>query len=400
MSRSVVFMCMGGVGHVQVLLPVIEGLRRRDCRVLVLTKADFRNAVERAGAEFFDLFAEHPLDAADATSIPLPARFVSFAAVYAKDLAAEIAGQRPDLIVYDTFTVAAPVVARMLGVPYVNVCPNHAPVPSRVLAALRQDPRVAISQECVRAVERLQNEHGLHDASPFYYVQALSPFLNLYCEPAEFLAEEDRAAFEPIEFFSSLPTSAASEKPARPAASPSRPSIYVSFGTGVFRYFESAAVAALSSIAQTLGGSDANLLISLGGFPLNSSVRESLVAENVRVADYVDQWQVLGEADIFMTHHGLNSTHEAIFRGTPMLSYPFFGDQPALARRCQDLGLAVALGEEVRAAVEPEALRAAVGRLTDERAAFAARLAEARSWEERTLARRDAVLDRMLRLVA
>lgn len=398
MNSSIVVMCMGGVGHMQVLMPVIEGLRRRGCRIRVMTKSEFRDKVETAGAEFFDLFADHPLEAADATSIPLPSRFVSFAATYAATLAKKISAWDPALIVYDTFTVAAPVVARLLDLPYVNVCPNHAPVPARTIAALQRDPRVAISRECLAAVDRLRNEHGLRDASPFFYIQALSPFLNLYGEPPEFLATEDRAAFEPVEFFGCLPI-AATDPEAAPPPSRTQPSIYVSFGTGVFRYFESTAVAALSVIARTLANADVNLLISLGGYRLEPSARAALDHPNVRVVDYVDQWRILREIDVFITHHGINSTHESIFRGTPMLSYPFFGDQPELARRCQELGLAVPLTDEPRAAIESETLRRAVAHVIDDRAAFAARLAEARSWELRTIANREVVLDRVLALI-
>ena len=54
----------------------------------------------------------------------------------------------------------------------------------------------------------------------------------------------------------------------------------------------------------------------------------------------MDQWAVLGETDLFVTHHGLNSTHEAIFNRVPMLSYPFFWDQPGLAAKCQAFGIA------------------------------------------------------------
>jgi MGT family glycosyltransferase len=399
MSRSVVVMCMGGVGHVQVLMPVIEGLRRRGCHVRVMTKAEFREKIEAAGADFVDLFAEYSLDAADATSVPLPSRFVSFAAVYAAALAKEISGWEPELIVYDTFTVAAPVVARLLDVPYVNVCPNHAPVPARVVAALHQDPRVAISAECRAAVERLRSQYGLHDASPFYYVQALSPFLNLYCEPPEFLAAEDHAAFEPVEFFGALPFSA---KDAIPAVDSTpcrdRPNVYVSFGTGVFRYFESVAVEALAAISRSLADEEVRLVISLGGFRLEGSARQALEQRNTVVTDYVDQWRALQETDVFITHHGVNSTHESIFWRVPMISYPFFGDQPALARRCQELGLALPLTESPRQSVDPDKLRAAVARLIDERTANAARLDEARSWELRMMANREAVLDRVLAL--
>ena len=70
----------------------------------------------------------------------MPSRYVSFAGVHAERLTREIAALEPALMVYETYSVVAPIVARALGIPYVNVSPNHAPVPSRVVAALREDP--------------------------------------------------------------------------------------------------------------------------------------------------------------------------------------------------------------------------------------------------------------------
>jgi hypothetical protein len=84
----------------------------------------------------------------------------------------------------------------------------------------------------------------------------------------------------------------------------------------------------------------------------------------------------------------------------PMLSCPLFSDQPALARRCQELGLAVPLTSAPGAPVEPEGLRAALRRVTDGRSAFAARLAEARSWELRTIGGRPEILDRLASIEA
>jgi hypothetical protein len=81
-----------------------------------------------------------------------------------------------------------------------------------------------------------------------------------------------------------------------------------------------------------------------------------------------------------------------------MLSCPFIWDQPALARRCQEFGLALPLGDGVRAAPEPATVSAALERLCDEREARAARLAVAREWEDRVMAGRSQVVQRILDL--
>ncbi|HSD09665.1 MAG TPA: glycosyltransferase, partial [Candidatus Binatia bacterium] len=236
--------------------------------------------------------------------------------------------------------------------------------------------------------------------NPFSYYEGLSPYLNVCAEPAEFLERDERAAFEPIAFFGSLLPPAPRDAAAVGAFPRGRrgKKVYVSFGTGVWRYFTTAALTALSAISAALSERDVDVLVSLGGSDISVAARGELVRPNVRVVDYVDQWAVLGEADLFITHHGTNSTHESIFHEVPMISYPFFGDQPALARRCQELGLAVALTAEPQAPITADALASTLRRLADEQDRFASRLAEARSWELRTIDDRGAVLDRILAL--
>jgi MGT family glycosyltransferase len=399
MTDSIVVICIPAVGHVHALLPVIERLRARGRAVYVMTGADMQPTVERTGAQFIDLFERYPLDEADATSEPKPSRYVSFAGVYAERLADDVAALSPGLIVYDTFSVVAPVIALRLGVPYVNVCANHDGVPARTVAALREDPRVATSPECWAAVERLREVHGMSDANPFSYVEAFSPFLNIYPEPPEFLPERDRAAFEPVAFFGVLAPGLRDNHGAQGFRTRGdRRRLLVSFGTIIWRYFEAEALAVLGAISTACADLDIEVVISLGGSRPEASARASLARSNVDVRDHVDQWALLGEADVFVTHHGINSTHEAIFHEVPMISYPFFGDQPDLARRCQELGLAVPLTAKPRAAVAPGAVRSALACLEEERADFEARLAVARSWELRTMAARDEALDRILRL--
>jgi len=87
------------------------------------------------------------------------------------------------------------------------------------------------------------------------------------------------------------------------------------------------------------------------------------VKPNVRVVEYADQWEALRESDVFITHHGLNSTHEAVFNRVPMISYPFFGDQPALAAKCRRFGSAVPLNAFLAWPRKPKDVSAALAKI-------------------------------------
>jgi hypothetical protein len=64
---------------------------------------------------------------------------------------------------------------------------------------------------------------------------------------------------------------------------------------------------------------------------------------NWRVRGTVDQQQMLSAADVFITHGGSNSLHEAILYQVPMVVAPFFGDQMLIGRRVEELGVGIAL---------------------------------------------------------
>ncbi len=167
-------------GHFKRMLPIIDGLARAGVTTYVFTAAAFEHEVARAGGRFIDLFADHTVEDADGTSIPVPSRFVSFAGTFGGEVARTAATLGPSLVVHDSFAVVGQVVAHHLGVPRVNVCAGHNLAPAPTLEALGRDPRVRLSDACWSAVERLKLRHGMPDASPFSYVSAVSPDLNLY----------------------------------------------------------------------------------------------------------------------------------------------------------------------------------------------------------------------------
>jgi MGT family glycosyltransferase len=402
-ATAVVF-CMGDRGHVTRMLPVVDGLARAGVTTHVFTAASFRAEVAAAGGRFVDLFASHTLADADRTSIPLPSRFVTFASRFGAEIADEVRALAPTLVVHDTFAVIGHVVANHLGVPRVNVCAGHNQPPARTVAELLDDPRVAIDPACWTAAADLRDRHGIADASPFSYITGVSPWLNVYCEPPAFLPDDQRGPFEPVAFFGSLaPPSAASSAPASAGVAAFRTGatlrLYASVGTVVWRYFHAAAVGVLDAVASAVAGrDDAEAVISVGRAEVPEAARWA--SHRVRVESYVDQWALLGEATVCVTHQGLNSTHEAIFSGVPMISYPFFGDQPGLASRCRELGLSMRLTEALRGPVTVDDVNAAIDRVADARIDMTAALARARAWELDVIDSRPAVIRRMLALMA
>lgn len=398
--------CMPEDGHFQRLRPLIAGLARRGLGVHTFTHERYAAQVRRAGGVFHDLFAGRELEQGEDASLPVPCRYVTFAGQHGEEVVRDVAALRPALVIHDAFAVIGPVVAAALGLPHVHVCAGHAVDADTYRAALATDPRVRISRSCHQAVAALGERLGMADASPFSYVSAPSLHLNVYCEPAEYLTLPQRGALEPVVFFGSLPP--ADELGARRrgdglwsfGGDATGLRVYASLGTVVWRYWPRDALGALGAVAEAVASiPGARSVLSLGHASLGPEEVRTLARPGVTVAGYVDQWAILHEADVFVTHHGLSSTHEAIFHRVPMLSYPMFWDQPALAATCQELGLATLLTDTPRGSVRPEEVRAAIEELVGRAEASQARLEEARGWELRTVAGREDVLDRIVALI-
>jgi MGT family glycosyltransferase len=256
------FFAMPQEGHFHTLLPLISGLARQGIAAHVFTDRRFQAHVERAGGTFEDLFARYPIERADGESVPAPCRYVSFAGRYAEDVLRDLEEIRPSLVVYDAHAVIGYVVGAHLGIPYVGVCPAHNASPARLPALMSTLPEIHVSDSCTRAVETLADRYGLDDASPFSFASLLSPFLNLYGEPAAYLTEVERRAFEPVAFHGCLPS--LEEMEAMRLSSDrsyfedggTELRLYVSFGTVVWRYFPAEALRAVRAIPEP-GGSGA-----------------------------------------------------------------------------------------------------------------------------------------------
>jgi MGT family glycosyltransferase len=138
-----------------------------------------------------------------------------------------------------------------------------------------------------------------------------------------------------------------------------RPLAYVSLGT-IFNRDR----AMLFQISEALAARGWQVIVSLGDA---TATANEAWPEHVQAHPFVDQIGVLGEAQLFVTHGGMNSVSEALSQGVPMIVIPQAVDQHLVARQTANLGAAVIIQRD---AVSPETLDAALARIAGARSAF------------------------------
>lgn len=110
------------------------------------------------------------------------------------------------------------------------------------------------------------------------------------------------------------------------------PMVYISLGTVV-----KGAVSFFQSCIEAFRDEAVEVVISVGKSFDSKKLKN--IPENVHVYPSVPQTEILGMADVFVTHGGMNSVSEALVSGTPMVVIPFTADQPVNARCVESLGV-------------------------------------------------------------
>jgi UDP:flavonoid glycosyltransferase YjiC (YdhE family) len=384
------------LGHFGPLRAVIAGLADRGATVHVLTARAFAPQVEAAGGHFVDMFGPYPLEAADDESLPVVSRYVTYAGHYAEAIIRDVSALGVSLVVADTFAVIGRAVANALGVPYLSVVAGHNMPPGRYIEHVKATRQIETSDRCLRAVDVLRERYGIANASPFSYADGLSPHLNLLCEPPEWLTADETRAFEPAAFIGSLAPARTLEAPRPPAGFRcGSPKVYAALGTVPWWYWPELVTDTLETVARAVGAT-ADLVISVGGLDVPEDRVAAMRGAGAKVVEHLHTWAALGEADVFVTSQGANSTHEAAYSRVPMLSYPFHGDQTELAERCASFGIGLQLVEQPRAPLTAGAVTEGIGAITVRRAAFDEALERARGWELAVVEGREAVVERVL----
>lgn len=126
--------------------------------------------------------------------------------------------------------------------------------------------------------------------------------------------------------------------------------IYISLGT-----VNNSCIDFYNKCFEAFRGQPCQVIMSVGYKTDVSCLKQ--IPDNFIVRSYFPQLEIIKNADIVISHGGLNSVSEALFYGVPVIAIPIANDQPAVAKRLTELGAGISLKMEE---VTPKLLQASV----------------------------------------
>ncbi|CAM5470440.1 macrolide family glycosyltransferase [Streptomyces pharetrae] len=348
-------------GHVNHTLPVVADLVGRGHRVTYVTTEHFAPSVSVTGARVVTYESVWPADrsvppemsADEMAEGPLKMLRENVSVTAAAER--ELAGDRPDVVVYDTLmNFSGRVLAEKWEVPAAQLIPMLASNEHfSVLAALAQefpamDPHHPALLEFGMKLAEFRVGHGLSVPGPGD-ILGVPEELNVVFVAKEFQPAADTFD-ERYVFVGPAATAGGGEAGSWQPPQGDTPVLLIALGT-LFNERPDFYRACLKAFADL----PFHVVMATGQHVDPAGL--GAVPESWEVHRQVPQRAVLEHAAVFVTHAGIRSTMESLAAGVPLVAVPQSVELDFTARRIAELGLGVRVA---RTEASPEALREAV----------------------------------------
>ena len=340
---KIVFFCIPAHGHTNPTLAVVRELVSRGYQVWYYSYHMMREKIESAGATFiscdnYDM--EQRLSPEDAVRIGKDLAFATKILVdttLALDdkVCQEMLELKPDCIVADSMALWGKAVARKLGIPFVSSTTTFA-FNQHSAKVMKQGIGDLVKMlfsipQTTKQIKRLQrkgypvknlldiigNDDNTHTI--VYTSTEFQPCSETFSDKYAFVGPLVRPATMKIE-----------KKKDK--------LIYISMGT-----VNNNMMALYKQCLSAFADADYQVIMSVGNLV---SIKEfGLLPENISVFTHVDQIAVLQQADVFVSHCGMNSVSESLYFGVPLIMLPQTAEQNGVAERVYQLGAGIKLNK-------------------------------------------------------
>ncbi|MBN1286747.1 MAG: glycosyl transferase family 1 [Anaerolineae bacterium] len=358
---KVVFFNVPAHGHINPTLAVVRELIQRGEKVIYYATEAFRPKIERTGAVFcaYRGVPDYDLAGFSGNFIRLAALLMEATQSAMPALLESIEATQPDYIIHDVLCVWGKLLSQITGIPAVASTCLFAFTPATTSSSfgfvLNLARMVSTSLPSLvrfgRAGRALARTYGVRPPS---HIEALGNHeaLNIVYTSRAFQPNSD-ALGDDYKFVGPpiAPRDDATDFPFDRLSG--GPVIYISMGT-IFNERADFYRACFDAFA----GGEHRVVMSVGDKIAADGL--GVAPSNFIVRNFVPQLQVLQHADLFITHGGMNSVHEGMYYGVPLVVIPQMAEQGLVAEQVVRVGAGVRM-DAVR--ITPGALRAAAARV-------------------------------------
>ena len=351
---KIVFFCIPAHGHTNPTLGVVKELIARGHEVTYYSYESFREKITATGAAFVacdEFDAEQKVDPKDAVKVGKDLAFstrllVDTTLALNDSVCKEMERLQPDCIVADSMAVWGKAVAIKMGIPFVSSTTTFA-FNQHSAKILKQSigelfGMIFSMGKINKDIKRLQDA-GFPVKSVLDLIQndentETVVYTSPQFQPCSETFNEKYAFVGP------------SVRPTETMITKEREKlIYISLGTVIndnVKFFK--------NCIKAFKDTDYQVIISIGNLVDKKKLGE--IPANISVHEHVDQIAVLQQADVFLSHCGMNSVNESLYYEVPLVTYPQTSEQGGVATRVEMLGagerLLKANPENIRGTVE------------------------------------------------
>ena len=351
---KIVFFCIPAHGHTNPTLEVVRELISRGHQVWYYSYNWLKDKIEETGATFIscdDYDMEQKLTPKEATRIGKDLAFstkilVDTTLALDDKVCTDMEQLKPDCIVADSMAVWGKAVAMKLGIPFVSSTTTFAfnQYSSKIMkksfgelfGMLLSMPKITKDIKRLQGkgypikniLDILQNDNETNTI--VYTSSQFQPCADTFSDKYAFVGPSIRPTTEKID--------KTHEK-----------LIYISMGT-----VNNDMMPLYKDCIKALTDTEYQVIMSVGNLvSLNDFGK---LPDNISVFPQVDQIAVLKEADVFVSHCGMNSVNESLYFEVPLVMLPQTSEQSGVATRVSQVGAGIQLNKinaaEIKTAIE------------------------------------------------
>ena len=342
---KIIWINIPGHGHINPTLPVVQELVQRGHEIIYYNTEDFRAKIEGTGA-IMHAYPEPMPGATDIVELMRDGNLVKVTRMLLESsellvpfLMEEIRREQPDIIVHDAIALWGSICAKLLNLPSVASIPlfifegtKEGRKPQDILRML--GAALPLLPGILRSRGRLTRRYGKHIFQKDYLLPVLGN-LNIVFT-AESLQPPSTVIDGTFRFVGPAINSQTRQVNDFPYEQlDRRPLIYISLGTIHHTHTEF-----FRSAFDAFRDHPGQFVMAVG-----DQTEIGLIPDNFIVRDYVPQLEMLKHADVFVTHGGMNSIHEGLYYGVPLVLVPHQIEQLFNARVVESHGAGLVLNK-------------------------------------------------------